>query len=1119
MIFTNHKIKLMVNRRRTAILAAISGGFLMVSSGIAQAIDLPIPVEKPERSEPVDFHKEVMPLLRKSCIACHQAKLAEGGLILESLSAMVKGGDSGAAVVAGKVAESLLITRATGEEEPLMPPEGNSAGAKPLTPAELGLLALWIEQGAVVGESMASDAPKWQPIPPSFRPIYAVDISPDGQFVAAGRGNAVAIHDLKTHQEIGRLVDSSLPETAGPDAADIDLVQSLAFSPDGQMIASGGYRSVKLWTKNHPTIDLAGAAPELSAWATFTAPVAMTADRSVIAAPRPDHSIHLSRVGQTYISARLAAHTEPIVAVAVSLVGDGKVADNENAVAGRVASVDASGRVILWDTAGGAILADSKIGGSTIAAAVDSELKQIALLSPLGTVQVVRLTEGESAKWEPVAIEPVAAISDATAIAWAGGELKSLFVATEAAGVKQIDASGAKLVRSIDHGGSVVAIAIDPASQRILSGGRDGIIKVWDAAKGELKLAMRGEPNRVRTANQMAGDVKRQEGKLARLAKHGEELGKRLEGELEAVKKATESRDKAVETAKGEGTKFADAEKALSAAEATIKEAEERVPQLEAKLVELNQKKESTVKAKAEAEKMAAEKAAAEKAAAEKAAAEKAAAEKAAAEAAAAAEKAAGEAEAKNEEPVAESKPADGAPAAATGCDEEACDTPEAAQEAAKPEAEEKPAVEAKPEAKAEPAPDFDAMIKAIDAEIASVTAEIAAKKEAITKTNGGLEAMKKAVATTKEAKEKADAEVKKLQQSLDANIEAKNRLDQSIVAHQALTAVEKTQSETLTKTQQRFASDYPEHPSPIGALAFSPDGNRIASIYRDGSVRVYSADEDLASIVLHAPAARSVQAGPMQLAFANETTLVSLFANAPSTAWDLRPIWNLQRTIGTPDDSPISDRVTAIDFHPSGTMIAVGSGPASRSGQVQVFSTFDGSLVRDFGDLHSDTVLSVRFSPDGRMIASSAADKIIRLIDMGENRVVRSLEGHTHHVMSVAWNDDSVTLASAGADQTIKVWDTEAGTQTRTIAGISKEATAIRFVNTTPQVLSAAADGNVRLHNTADGKAIRSYAAAGDFLFSVAVSPDGKKVISGGQDGVLRGWMVDDGKAVADLK
>lgn len=1121
MIHRNHHFHRLGLCNPHTLRRLIGLGCLLVAGNSAFAIDLPIAIEKPQRTEPVDFHKEVMPLLRKSCVACHQAKLAEGGLILESLAEMVKGGDSGAAVVAGKVAESLLITRASGEEEPLMPPEDNSAGAKPLTPTELGLLALWIEQGANVGEAMASDAPKWQPIPDSFRPIYAVDISPDGQYAAAGRGNAVGIYDLRTNQEIGKLVDASLPETAGPDAADIDLVQSIAFSPDGQTVATGGYRSVKLWNKQYPVIDLASAEPTIAAWTAAVAPSAVSGDRTVVATARPDQSIHVSRSSATEVAVRLVGHTQPIIGVAVTVAGDGKVAGNDAAIAGRLISVDAGGRVILWDTATGAIVADSKTGKTTAAIASDADLKQVALLQPLGSVHVLRLVEGEATKWEPIAIEPITAIADANAIAWAGGDAKPLLIATESGGLKQIDVAGGKLVRAIDHGGAIVAVSSDPAGQRIVSAGRDGVMKVWDAAKGELKLTLRGDPRRVRLSDQMTGDVKRQEAKLARLTKHGEELAKRLEGEQAAVTKATEARDKAVETAKGEATKFTDAEKVLAAAEATIKAAEARVPELEAKLVELNAKKEATVKAKAEAEKMAAEKAAAEKAMAEKMAAEKAAAEKAAAEKAAADKAAADKAAA--EKAAAEAAPAADAPAtetpAADAPQEESCDTPPEPAKPADAPAEPAPAPPAEPAPEAPPAPDFDAMIKAIDGEIAAATAEIAAKKAEIAKTTGGLEAMKKAVMTTKEAKDKADAEVTKLQQSLDANIEAKNRLDQLIATHAALSADEKRHSESLTRTQQRFTTEYPENAAGVISMAFSADGKQFASLHRDGSLRVYVGDETSASIVLDDPSARSIGSSIRQVLFAGDHTLVSLASTDRATAWDLRPTWKLQRTIGTPEDSPISDRVTAIDFDPSGEMIAVGSGPASRAGQVQLFSTLDGNLVRDFGDLHSDTVLSVRFSPDGRMIASSAADKIIRLIDLAENQVVRSLEGHTHHVMAVAWNDDSVTLASAGADQSIKVWDTESGTQTRTIAGISKEATAIRFVNTTTQVLSAAADGNVRLHNSADGKAIRSYAAAGDFLFSVAVTPDGKKVLAGGQDGVLRSWTVDDGKLIAELK
>lgn len=1055
-----------LGRWNRSLFARLMGfGCVLLVANVAGAIDLPIAIEKPQRDEPVDFHKEIMPLLRKSCVACHQAKLAEGGLSLESIDEMVKGGDSGAAVVAGQITESLLITRASGEEEPLMPPEGNSAGAKPLTPQELGLLALWIEQGAVVGQSMAEEGPKWQPIPPSFRPIYAVDISPDGQYVAAGRGNAVTIHDLRTQQELGRLVDGSLPETAGADAADIDLVQSIAFSPDGRWVATGGYRSVKLWSKQYPQVstDTAGAA--WAALGSANAPLFLSADQTVMAVARPDRSIHVSRVGATEISARLVGHTQPIIGLAVAVNGDGIVADNESAIAGRLVSVDVGGRLILWDMATGAAITETTTKQSAVAIATDSQLKHVAVMAAVGSVQVFQWVEGEPSQWQPLASEAIGAIADAHAIAWADGSINALVVATEASGVKLVEAASGNLVRTIDHGGAVVAVTVDPLAQRIVSAGGDGSLKVWDVAKGELKLTLRGDPERIRVADQMTGGVKRQEAKLARLTAHAGELNKRLEGEQAALTKATEARDKAVETAKGEATKFAEAEQALAAAEATIKAAESRLPELEAKLVTLNAKKQMLVDAKAAASEPAPEPATEPKT-----------------------------------EPAAEPATQPTAPAAS-----ETTPEPEPSQEQEQKEAEEKP--------------DFDAMIQAVETEIAAVKAEVTAKQEEITKTKAGLEAMQKAVTTAKEARDKADGEVKKLQQALDANIEAKGRLDQLIAAHASLSADEQRHFDSLVRAQQRFTTDYPESAVAAIALAFSADGKQLASLHRDGALRVYVGDETRASIRLDDPSARGVERTLRQLMFFGDQTLVSLSGGGAARLWDLRPTWRLQRSIGSPDDSPISDRVTAIDFHPSQPLIAVGSGPASRSGQVQLFSTVDGSLVRDFGDLHSDTVLSVRFSPDGRMVASSAADKIIRLIDLQADRVVRSLEGHTHHVMSVAWNDDSVTLASAGADQAIKVWDTEAGTQTRTIGGISKEATAIRFITNTPQILSAAADGNVRLHNTADGKAIRSYAAAGDFLFCVAVTPDGKQVLAGGQDGILRNWTVEDGKLIGELK
>ena len=63
----------------------------------AAAVDLPLAVAEMQRSEPVDFAKEIMPILKRNCLACHHEKEAEGGLVLESSESIHKGGDSGKA--------------------------------------------------------------------------------------------------------------------------------------------------------------------------------------------------------------------------------------------------------------------------------------------------------------------------------------------------------------------------------------------------------------------------------------------------------------------------------------------------------------------------------------------------------------------------------------------------------------------------------------------------------------------------------------------------------------------------------------------------------------------------------------------------------------------------------------------------------------------------------------------------------------------------------------------------------------------------------------------------------------------------------------------------------------
>src|SRR5207244_824172 len=140
-----------------------------------------IAVDVPVRTRPVDFDAEIVPILRANCIACHNAKKESGGLNLESPVRMLKGGEHGPAVVAGKGADSPLLKRAAHQQKPLMPPPDNKVEAKSLKPTELGLIKLWIDQGATASVSPHRDV-RFQPLPDGYQPSFAAAITPDGQY-------------------------------------------------------------------------------------------------------------------------------------------------------------------------------------------------------------------------------------------------------------------------------------------------------------------------------------------------------------------------------------------------------------------------------------------------------------------------------------------------------------------------------------------------------------------------------------------------------------------------------------------------------------------------------------------------------------------------------------------------------------------------------------------------------------------------------------------------------------------------------------------------------------------------------------------------------------------------
>ena len=96
-------------------------------------------------ADPVDYDRDIRPILSNRCFACHGPEKRRAGLRLDGTSFMHLGGDRGPAIVKGSASESLLVKAIAGSDlnVPAMPPKGTR-----LTSEEVSLIRAWIDQGS-----------------------------------------------------------------------------------------------------------------------------------------------------------------------------------------------------------------------------------------------------------------------------------------------------------------------------------------------------------------------------------------------------------------------------------------------------------------------------------------------------------------------------------------------------------------------------------------------------------------------------------------------------------------------------------------------------------------------------------------------------------------------------------------------------------------------------------------------------------------------------------------------------------------------------------------------------------------------------------------------------------
>ncbi|MFM8274400.1 MAG: hypothetical protein ACKODX_19010 [Gemmata sp.] len=206
-----------------------------------------------------------------------------------------------------------------------------------------------------------------------------------------------------------------------------------------------------------------------------------------------------------------------------------------------------------------------------------------------------------------------------------------------------------------------------------------------------------------------------------------------------------------------------------------------------------------------------------------------------------------------------------------------------------------------------------------------------------------------------------------------------------------------------VTSAAPKELSSQSAHTAGTTCVAYSPDGNRLATVGGDGALRVWSAGA----------------AGAL----------------VPLAKFDGQAVPN-----STTGSAPLS----TVAFSPDGRFVAAGGADAV----VRVWDVQTKSEVRGLRG-HTDWVTSVAFGPDGRFLASVAAEKdnALRVFELPPLDSGSAAGGHLLAVNAVAVSPNGKLVATAGTDQTIKVWDVATGKEVATLVGNADTPFAITFM------------------------------------------------------------------------
>ncbi len=321
------------------------------------------------------------------------------------------------------------------------------------------------------------------------------------------------------------------------------------------------------------------------------------------------------------------------------------------------------------------------------------------------------------------------------------------------------------------------------------------------------------------------------------------------------------------------------------------------------------------------------------------------------------------------------------------------------------------------------------------------------------------------------------------------------------------------------TQTGQ-LAQTLKGHVGWVASLAFSADDQTLVSVGVDYSMRIWTLSTGQCDRVIkgHTSVVWDVAISPRGIiATASDDATVKL--------WDLQG--NCIRTL-----TGHRGWVRSVSFSPEGERLATGS----TDGTVRIWQVNNGECLQileggipegagldapgpDAPDIGAmGPVWSAPFSPDGKWLAASGADKTIRLWQIATGRCLAVLQGHKDQVWSVAFSPDSRWLVSASLDHTVRLWHLNTGSCRRVLQGHRGQ---VFMVAVHPQgnaIASGSFDQTVKWWSPTTGQCLRTLQGYTNYVQTAAFCPEKSCLATGADDAKARLWNVETGACLSTL-